>query len=48
MFVHHDVPLPAFPLCTAWMDLNLKGGDKGLWLSPDLHARSVELSLEEI
>ena len=29
MFVHHDVPLPDFPLCTAWMDINLKGGDKG-------------------
>ncbi|XP_020573854.1 uncharacterized WD repeat-containing protein C17D11.16-like [Phalaenopsis equestris] len=29
MYVHHDVILPAFPLCTAWLDCNLKGGDKG-------------------
>jgi len=29
MFVHHDVPLPDFPLCTAWMDFNLNGGGKG-------------------
>lgn len=29
MFVHHEVPLADFPLCTAWMDFNLKGGDKG-------------------
>jgi periodic tryptophan protein 1 len=27
--VHHDVPLADFPLCTAWMDFNLKGGEKG-------------------
>lgn len=29
IFVHHDVPLADFPLCTAWMDFNLKGGEKG-------------------
>jgi hypothetical protein len=27
-FVHHDVPLANFPLCIAWMDFNLRGGEK--------------------
>ena len=29
MYVHHDVIIPAFPLCTAWLDCPLKGGEKG-------------------
>ncbi|KAF3794798.1 putative WD repeat-containing protein [Nymphaea thermarum] len=28
LFVHHEIFLPSFPLCTAWLDCNLKGGDK--------------------
>ncbi|KAJ8644551.1 hypothetical protein MRB53_006299 [Persea americana] len=28
MYVHHDIILPAFPLCTIWIDCNLKGGNK--------------------
>lgn len=32
MFVHHHVVLSAFALCTAWLDLPLKGGEKGnIW-----------------
>ncbi|KAI4331794.1 hypothetical protein L6164_016749 [Bauhinia variegata] len=29
MYVHHDVMISAFPLCTAWLDCPLKGGEKG-------------------
>uniref|UniRef100_A0ACD5XH10 Uncharacterized protein n=1 Tax=Avena sativa TaxID=4498 RepID=A0ACD5XH10_AVESA len=28
MFVHHEVPISDFPLCTAWMDFNRKNGDE--------------------
>jgi hypothetical protein len=34
MFVHHDVPLPDFPLCTSWMDFNPRDGDRGKTLLP--------------
>ncbi|KAF5949929.1 hypothetical protein HYC85_011922 [Camellia sinensis] len=30
MYVHHDIIIPAFPLCTAWLDSPIKGGDKGM------------------
>ncbi|XP_073143509.1 uncharacterized protein [Henckelia pumila] len=29
MYVHHDIVIPAFPLCTAWLDCPIKGGEKG-------------------
>ncbi|KAK4408069.1 putative WD repeat-containing protein C17D11.16 [Sesamum angolense] len=29
MYVHHDIVIPAFPLCTAWLDCPLKGGERG-------------------
>lgn len=29
VYVHHDVIISSFPLCTAWLDCPLKGGDKG-------------------
>lgn len=29
MYVHHDIIIPAFPLCTAWLDCPIKGGDRG-------------------
>ncbi|KAL0727541.1 hypothetical protein Bca4012_023634 [Brassica carinata] len=29
MYVHHHIVIPEFPLCTAWIDCPLKGGDKG-------------------
>ncbi|CAN8274565.1 unnamed protein product [Cochlearia groenlandica] len=29
MYVHHHVIIPEFPLCTAWTDCPLKGGEKG-------------------
>ncbi|GFZ19666.1 transducin/WD40 repeat-like superfamily protein [Actinidia rufa] len=30
MYVHHDIIIPAFPLCTAWLDCPIKGGEKDL------------------
>ncbi|PIN14571.1 WD40 repeat-containing protein [Handroanthus impetiginosus] len=33
MYVHHDIVIPAFPLCTAWLDCPLKGGEKGNFLA---------------
>ncbi|KXZ55388.1 hypothetical protein GPECTOR_3g514 [Gonium pectorale] len=29
LYVHHEVLLPAFPLCLAWLDCDPKGGDTG-------------------
>jgi periodic tryptophan protein 1 len=29
MYVHHHIIIPEFPLCTAWLDCPLKGGEKG-------------------
>ncbi|XP_062230051.1 uncharacterized WD repeat-containing protein C17D11.16-like [Phragmites australis] len=43
MFVHHDVPLPDFPLCTAWMDSNLKGGDKGNFIAVGTMDPAIEI-----
>ncbi|CAL4945827.1 unnamed protein product [Urochloa decumbens] len=43
MFVHHDAPLPAFPLCTAWMDFNLKGGDKGNFIAVGTMDPAIEI-----
>ncbi|KAF2615412.1 hypothetical protein F2Q70_00013115 [Brassica cretica] len=33
MYVHHHIIIPEFPLCTAWIDCPLKGGDKGNFVS---------------
>lgn len=30
MYVHHDIIIPAFPLCLAWLDCPIKGGEKGI------------------
>ncbi|KAI0492880.1 hypothetical protein KFK09_027156 [Dendrobium nobile] len=43
MYVHHDVILPAFPLCTAWLDCNLKGGDKGNFLAVGSLEPAIEI-----
>ena len=32
MYVHHDIVIPAFPLCLAWLDCPLKEGEKGMIL----------------
>lgn len=41
MYVHHDIILPAFPLCTAWLDCNPKGGDKGEFASEGHQFKNV-------
>jgi periodic tryptophan protein 1 len=43
MFVHHEVPLADFPLCTAWMDFNLKGGDKGNFVAVGTMDPAIEI-----
>lgn len=29
LYVHHEMVLSGFPLCTEWLDCPLKGGEKG-------------------
>ncbi|XP_043696545.1 periodic tryptophan protein 1 homolog isoform X2 [Telopea speciosissima] len=43
MFVHHDIILPAFPLCTAWLDCPLKGGDKGNFIAVGSMEPAIEI-----
>ncbi|KAK7299836.1 hypothetical protein RJT34_10664 [Clitoria ternatea] len=32
-YIHHDIIVSAFPLCTAWLDCPLKGGERGNFLA---------------
>ena len=32
-YIHHEIIIPAFPLCTAWLDCPLKGGERGIMFS---------------
>eukprot|EP00262_Sarcandra_glabra_P006546 TRINITY_DN18883_c0_g1_i1.p1 TRINITY_DN18883_c0_g1~~TRINITY_DN18883_c0_g1_i1.p1 ORF type:complete len:523 (+),score=124.44 TRINITY_DN18883_c0_g1_i1:86-1570(+) len=43
MYVHHDIMLPAFPLCTAWLDCNLKNEDKGNFIAVGSMEPAIEL-----
>ncbi|CAM0884427.1 unnamed protein product [Alopecurus aequalis] len=44
MFVHHEVPLSDFPLCTAWMDFNRKDGDeKGNFIAVGTMDPAIEI-----
>lgn len=43
MYVHHEIILPAFPLCTAWLDCNLKDGDKGNFLAVGSMQPAIEI-----
>ncbi|WOL16521.1 hypothetical protein Cni_G25308 [Canna indica] len=43
MYVHHDIIIPAFPLCTAWLDCSLKSGDKGNFIAVGSMDPSIEI-----
>ncbi|CAL9098222.1 unnamed protein product [Musa textilis] len=43
MYVHHDIILPAFPLCTAWLDCNLKDSDKGNFIAVGSMEPAIEI-----
>ncbi|XAR71034.1 hypothetical protein NMG60_11028114 [Bertholletia excelsa] len=43
MFVHHDIIIPAFPLCTAWLDCPIKGGEKGNFIAVGSMEPSIEI-----
>ncbi|KAL8528628.1 hypothetical protein ACS0TY_006173 [Phlomoides rotata] len=43
MYVHHDIIIPAFPLCTAWLDCPIKGGDKGNFIAVGSMEPAIEI-----
>ncbi|KAK6120080.1 hypothetical protein DH2020_046210 [Rehmannia glutinosa] len=43
MYVHHDIVIPAFPLCTAWLDCPLKGEDKGNFIAIGSMEPAIEI-----
>uniref|UniRef100_A0A6N2LCW2 Uncharacterized protein n=1 Tax=Salix viminalis TaxID=40686 RepID=A0A6N2LCW2_SALVM len=43
VYVHHEVPLSAFPLCTAWLDCPLKGGEKGNFIAVGSMEPAIEI-----
>ncbi|XP_061345157.1 uncharacterized WD repeat-containing protein C17D11.16-like isoform X2 [Gastrolobium bilobum] len=43
MYIHHDIIIPAFPLCTAWLDCPLKGGERGNFLAVGSMEPSIEI-----
>ncbi|KAI3951260.1 hypothetical protein MKW92_035491 [Papaver armeniacum] len=44
-YSHHDIILPAFPLCTAWLDFDLKrkGGGKGNFVAVGTMEPAIEI-----
>lgn len=43
MYVHHDIIIPAFPLCLAWLDCPIKGGEKGNFIAVGSMDPSIEI-----
>ncbi|CAA3006169.1 uncharacterized WD repeat-containing -like [Olea europaea subsp. europaea] len=43
MYVHHDIIISAFPLCTAWLDCPLKGGEKGNFVAVGTMDPAIEI-----
>ncbi|KAG5514459.1 hypothetical protein RHGRI_035759 [Rhododendron griersonianum] len=43
MYVHHDIIIPAFPLCLAWLDCPIKGGEKGNFIAVGSMEPSIEI-----
>ena len=43
MYVHHDIMLPAFPLCLSWLDCNPKGEGKGNYIAVGTMQPEIEI-----
>ncbi|KAJ0040990.1 hypothetical protein Pint_27594 [Pistacia integerrima] len=43
LYVHHHIIIPAFPLCMAWLDCPLKGGEKGNFMAVGSMEPSIEI-----
>ncbi|CAI0453455.1 unnamed protein product [Linum tenue] len=43
IFPHHDIIVAAFPLCTAWLDCPLKGGEKGNFIAVGSMEPAIEI-----
>ncbi|KAI3828575.1 hypothetical protein L1987_02679 [Smallanthus sonchifolius] len=43
MYVHHEIVIPAFPLCTAWLDCPIKGGEKGNFIAVGSMEPEIEI-----
>nr|XP_027123567.1 uncharacterized WD repeat-containing protein C17D11.16-like isoform X2 [Coffea arabica]XP_027126436.1 uncharacterized WD repeat-containing protein C17D11.16-like isoform X2 [Coffea arabica] len=43
MYVHHDIVIPAFPLCLAWLDCPLKEGEKGNFVAVGSMEPAIEI-----
>ncbi|XP_044465728.1 periodic tryptophan protein 1 homolog [Mangifera indica] len=43
LYVHHHIIIPAFPLCMAWLDCPLKGGEKGNFMAVGSMDPSIEI-----
>lgn len=43
LYVHHDFALPSFPLCTAFVDLNPKTGERGSFVAVGTFQPGIEL-----
>ncbi|TYJ96216.1 periodic tryptophan protein 1-like protein [Cucumis melo var. makuwa] len=42
-YIHRDIIIPAFPLCTAWLDCPLKGGERGNFIAVGSMEPSIEI-----
>lgn len=43
MYVHHDIMLPAFPLCLSWLDCNPRGEGKGNYVAVGTMQPEIEI-----
>lgn len=43
LYIHHDIIISAFPLCTAWLDCPLKGGDRGNFVAVGSMEPAIEI-----
>lgn len=43
LYIHHDIIISAFPLCTAWIDCPLKGGERGNFIAVGSMEPSIEI-----